>query len=267
MIAQAIRRGATVAFSYLPLSSLLRNASKEPRSEITILCYHDVAEKAAPGVVSRREFCRQVDVVAREKTCLQLSEAVCRIRAGDGGGRDLVALTFDDGRRGAVEIACEELNNRRLPFTLFLVVERCRKPRGSADFAGVDEVRSALGSCGSMGAHGLTHRVPLPELSDDELELDLVGCRRFLEEHRTKSDELLFCYPWASHDARVESACRGAGFTAAFAGGWRRFHRPSDLFRIGRVTVDGEDDLRTFRAKLRGGRDLQALFRSVVGKP
>jgi peptidoglycan/xylan/chitin deacetylase (PgdA/CDA1 family) len=64
-----------------------------------------------------RSFLRQVDVLEEHCRVVSLAELLSE---GPFTDRLHVAITFDDGYRGAVELALPELARRRLPSTLFV---------------------------------------------------------------------------------------------------------------------------------------------------
>lgn len=258
----ALKRAATLALAIRPAAGLIRRVAGRGHTEATVLCYHNVAENPSPGCVSRRAFEAQVDYLARHARVIPLPAVVRRITEGDKGGKDLVAITFDDGCRGAAVFAAPVLNALHFPYTFFIIRGRLEDNCYERDFIRRDELPAALGAMGALGAHGVTHDRPLPEQSPEGWSEELRGSHDLLVQFGVPEGRRYFCYPWARYTRELEAGCRSAGFDAAFAGSWRRYHSMAGLFRIGRVTVDHDDDLATFEAKLRGGRDLQGLLSS-----
>lgn len=258
-----VRASATLMGALPPLPSVVRWAASRGRTEATVLCYHDVAGAAGPGCVEVKEFEAQARYLAAHFHIVAAADILQLVSAGAAGDRRLVAITFDDGLRGAVRNAFPVLRELGLPFTAFVI--RARAECGNEPFASLAEISESLGQAGTLGAHGVTHDRPLTELSDEQLAFEMTGSFDLLRSAGVPVGRRAFCYPWAKHDARVENACRSAGFDNAFAGAWRRYHSVKDVFRVGRVTVDGDDDLRVFRAKLAGGRDVQAEWLRVRG--
>ena len=89
---------------------------------LLILAYHNVVDdrETVPGLSAHlgvSDFQRQMDVIARHAHVIPLEELL----SGSGGGRKpLVAITFDDGYRGSLELATPVLEERGLPATFFL---------------------------------------------------------------------------------------------------------------------------------------------------
>jgi len=89
-----------------------------------VLAYHNVVPDSCPPVGDRslhlphRLFVRQLESLLVTHTVVPLEELLGPSRPGR---RPRAAITFDDGYRGAVRIAVEELATRGLPATLFVV--------------------------------------------------------------------------------------------------------------------------------------------------
>ena len=230
------------------------------RTEATVLCYHEIENQARPGVVSWDSFRRQMDLLQKEHRLVTLSETVKRVRIGEKGESRDVAITFDDGWRTAVLRASAELNARRIPFTHFVVARFCEGKNVDDSFASREEILAALGTCGSVGGHGVSHAQPLTTLNDEALRMEMQGTWEFLERLGVRPAERYFCYPWARHDRRVEALCAAAGFSAAFGSPWKRYSGQSELMRLGRITIDHDDDLKSFSRKLLGARDWQGAI-------
>lgn len=94
-----------------------------PRRSL-VLAYHNIVpDECAPCGdrslhLARRTFIRQLDHLLRACAIVPLEEMLAPPRAGRRRLR--VAITFDDGYRGAVTIGVEELARRGLPATLFI---------------------------------------------------------------------------------------------------------------------------------------------------
>jgi peptidoglycan/xylan/chitin deacetylase (PgdA/CDA1 family) len=69
-----------------------------------------------------------------------------------------------------------------------------------------------------IGSHTMSHAL-LPGCSDSQLEEEVAGSRRVLEE-RLGAPVLTFCYPNGDHDRRSVAAVRRAGYRAAVTVAW-----------------------------------------------
>ncbi|MFG2356062.1 polysaccharide deacetylase family protein [Streptomyces sp. NPDC048521] len=138
-----------------------------------------------------------------------------------GGGRDLVALTFDDGYADFLEHALPVLARLECTATLFVLPGRLggdnawdplgpRKPLLTAE-----GIRRAADAGMEIGSHGLTH-VDLTRADDALLTAETAGSRALLEEV-TGAPVTGFCYPYGTVDRRAVDAVRKAGYGYACA--------------------------------------------------
>lgn len=90
-----------------------------------ILCYHNVRPRGAPPVgdrslhVAQEVFETHLDALSREYDVVPL-EAVLAPGSGRHSRRPAVAVTFDDGYRGALTVGVDCLAARGLPATFFI---------------------------------------------------------------------------------------------------------------------------------------------------
>ncbi|GAA0657066.1 polysaccharide deacetylase family protein [Streptomyces thermocarboxydovorans] len=138
-----------------------------------------------------------------------------------GDGRDLVALTFDDGYVDFLTGALPLLRRWNCGATLFVLPGRLggdnawdplgpRKPLLNA--AGI---RQAIEHGVEIGSHGLTH-VDLTKTDDATLKAEVAESRALLKE-LTGGPVEGFCYPYGTVDQRAVQAVREAGYRYACA--------------------------------------------------
>nr|WP_307787946.1 polysaccharide deacetylase family protein [Streptomyces actinomycinicus] len=138
-----------------------------------------------------------------------------------GGGRDLVGLTFDDGYADFLDNALPLLTRWECTATLFVLPGRLggdnawdplgpRKPLLSAE-----GVRQAAAAGVEIGSHGLTH-VDLTRADDTLLAAETARSRAVLEE-LTGAPVTGFCYPYGTVDRRAVAAVQEAGYGYACA--------------------------------------------------
>ncbi|MEU1008508.1 polysaccharide deacetylase family protein [Streptomyces sp. NPDC005890] len=138
-----------------------------------------------------------------------------------GEGRDLVALTFDDGYADFLDHALPLLADRGCTATLFVLPGRLggdnawdplgpRKPLLTGD-----GIRRAAAAGMEIGSHGLTH-VDLTQADDRLLKAEIAESRVALEE-LTGAPVTGFCYPYGTVDRRAMEAVQEAGYAYACA--------------------------------------------------
>ncbi len=263
------------------IERLLRLAPRSPRhmrGRSLILAYHNIVPDGLEGLGEQSlhlrlgAFTRQLDLLQRSCRIVTLTELLSGARSDDG---PVVAITFDDAYRGAVELGLPELANRGIPSTLFVAPGLLGSSSfwwdemaGSAGGLSV-EVRSrileveagrpgrlgtaaplprwygcadrtqivALAGLGlvTLGAHTWTHP-NLARIDPGELSEEL---NRPLDWLRTTGVPMVsvLAYPYGLSTPAVEVATARAGYVAAvrIEGGW--FHGDGGSWRTPRFNV------------------------------
>ncbi len=174
-----------------------------------------------------------------------------------------VALTFDDGYRDFLDEVLPVLDRYGFKGTLFLVADRVGgtnawdarhgdPPRELLDWSEA----AALAEKGmEIGSHGRTHRF-LPELSGEELEEEIAGSKRILED-RLGREVRFFSYPHGLHDDRCVALAASAGYVGACADIRGGNGAGTDPFRLRRTLVTFHDGRWSFAFKVRTGFGLR----------
>lgn len=125
-------------------------------------------------------------------------------------GRSDVRLTFDDGNISDIEVVLPRLRTRGLSATFFVVAGRL----GERGYVGADDVADLASAGMGIGVHGMWHR-SWRGLDDDELHLELVAARGYLEDIVGVPITMAAC-PFGSYDRRVLRELRKLGYTRVF---------------------------------------------------
>jgi peptidoglycan/xylan/chitin deacetylase (PgdA/CDA1 family)/GT2 family glycosyltransferase len=234
--------------------SVSRDRWEQLTRGVPILLYHAFA----PGDVSDRYVVAR-RALSRHLRLLQLlgyrgvhfDELVRALRESRLPPRRSVVITIDDGYRDNLEIAQPVLSRHGFPATIFLVSDRLG---ALADWSRGDQLRDrpllSLSEVERLGAEGVhfgahTRSHPhLPELPDQQLEGEIAGSRRDLEE-RLGAPVTSFAYPYGELDDRAVEAVREAGFAAAATTEPRLAGIGEDPLLMPRVEVRSTDSLLT----------------------
>jgi peptidoglycan/xylan/chitin deacetylase (PgdA/CDA1 family) len=156
-----------------------------------------------------------------------------------------VVISFDDGYRSQYTNALPVLRARGWPGVLNVEVADTTKSWGARPWM----IRKLIQAGWEINAHTLTH-ADLTKLDATALQREVAGSRKVLR--RTYDVPVwFFCYPAGRYDATVIGAVRAAGFlgaTTTNAG----LARPTQLYTLGRVRVNGGDGARGLASKLVG---------------
>jgi len=169
-----------------------------PPSKRVIFVYHDIADMGsahyAPDYSTTvSAFRAQIDLLARTFSFVPLDEIVSPVQADAGGRR--AAITFDDGFLSVKQEAMPLLAAWGIPFAVFLnrravqenhlsygpAYPHLDKAHTSKVFLDENDVRELSAAGVLIGSHSATHRA-LADLDDDELAVEVLGNKRYLEE-------------------------------------------------------------------------------------
>ncbi len=185
-------------------------------------------------------------------------------RRAEAGAERLVVLTFDDGYDDMYRLAYPLLEERSLPFILYLTTHPTESgealfPGGEAEPCSWDQVEEMAGSgLMTLGAH--THRHDdLRTLSPEQVASD-IGISNEIIRRRMGMVPRHFCYPYGFWS---ETAHRpvAATYDTAVLGSGRPLAGDTDPLMIPRVPVQLSDGLVWFKRKLAGGFRLEDRLR------
>lgn len=168
-------------------------------------------------------------------------------------GERCAAVTFDDGWQSFAEVAMPELQQRKIPVTLFAIAGRLgEKLEENIDEPLVSQMQlQQLAAQGvSIGSHTLTHCL-LTEADDQKAVYELRESRQVLSE-LLKRNVTLFAFPFSQCNERLIAMCREAGYERVFTGKPYTAYAYAAEFETGRVRVDPADWPIEFHLKLVG---------------
>jgi peptidoglycan/xylan/chitin deacetylase (PgdA/CDA1 family) len=225
-----------------------------PPGVCIVLYYHSVCPE------ERAQFARQLDTIRRLGKLIDSTDELSLER-----GCRYLAVTFDDAFENFLTVAFPELQERKIPSTMFVISGAIGKAFGP--ISGAEKVMSAQqlaslpGELVSLGSHTQTHPF-LPEL-------DEATARQELQESKSTLEQLLrreiptFSFPFGGFSQRLIQICREVGYRRVFTT-LPEFTDSlgSGAFVVGRVRVDPSDWRWEFRMKACGAyRWLPAAIR------
>jgi peptidoglycan/xylan/chitin deacetylase (PgdA/CDA1 family) len=227
-----------------------------------ILIYHQVGSGRTHEMnVTVEAFRRQLDWLRTHAEIVGLEEAVKRRDEPDSSR--LFVLTFDDGYADVFNNAFPILEERGIPFTLYLTSGPIENP---SEFPAWPGEALAWGQVGSMidsglvtvGAHTHTH-VDLRQVGEQAVADELDRSNALITD-RIGVFPAHFTYPkgwWARH--AHEAVC--ARYLTATVGGGESITKSSDLHMLPRVPVQRSDAGALFGRKMQTGGRVEAAIR------
>lgn len=221
-----------------------------------ILIYHQVGSGRSHEMnLTVTAFRRQLDWLQTHGEILRLEDAI--ERRGDSDSHGLFVLTFDDGYRDVFVNAFPILEQRRIPFTLYITSGPIEKPEHFSSWPGEpltwDDIRSMIGSgLVTIGAHTHTHP-DMRQLAEKAVSEELDRSNHLISD-RTGVFPKHFTYPKGWWARQAHQAVRDRYLTATLGGG-DSITESSDLHMLHRVPVQRSDTSALFgRKMLTGGR-------------
>jgi peptidoglycan/xylan/chitin deacetylase (PgdA/CDA1 family) len=249
------RAAATIAVAVLGLAGVApRDGTPRPLVAahdrgVPILMYHVISAPPAsvpfPGLYVRpSDFRRQMGWLAAHRY-----HAVTLVRVYDywtGRARlpsRPIVISFDDGYRTQYTRAFPVLRKHAWPGVENVEVSFLRPASGLRPW----RVRKLIRAGWEIDAHTLTHP-DLTTVDDARLWREVHGSRVVLRRLFDVPVDF-FCYPSGRYDARVIADVKRAGFLGATTTEYG-VARPSNLYTLDRIRVDGSDGVAGFAAKL-----------------
>ena len=154
-----------------------------------------------------------------------------------------IVFSFDDGYLSQLRVALPALKARHWPGVLNLEVRNLQPVWGIRP----PGVRKLIAAGWEIDAHTLTHP-DLTKVDAARLHDEVAGSRAQIRA-RFHVPVDFFCYPAGRYDATVVAAVQAAGYLGATTTNYG-LAKPSDLYTLSRVRIDGSDGVKGFAAKL-----------------
>ncbi|OVE81899.1 hypothetical protein BVY03_02485 [bacterium K02(2017)] len=201
--------------------------------------------------ISISNFSEQVKVLSEFKS-------VSLENSGASNDNFKISITFDDGYKDNLLQAAPLLLKHNIPFSVF-VVPAFIKSNSHDNFLNENELKNLASLDGvSIGTHSFTH-TRLNQLSDDKLKLELVDSRHYLEDLLGRP-AISMAYPFGAYDNRVVAAVKKAGYDLAVTSQAGINTLSSDILKLKRTEICGDDDIKSFRQKILGNWDWYAYY-------
>lgn len=216
---------------------------------VPILMYHVVTTAPANApypelYVARAHFAAQVAWLAgRGYHAVTLQQVFDAWRGARTLPAKPIVFSFDDGYLSQVRNALPLLRERHWPGVLNLEVANLQPVWGIRP----PGVRKLIKAGWEIDAHTLTHP-DLTKVSAGQLRDEVAGSRVAIRK-RFHVPVNFFCYPAGRYDETVVAAVQAAGYLGATTTNYG-LARPTDLYTLNRVRINGTDSTSAFAQKI-----------------
>jgi len=235
--------GAALVYPIMEAWRILAKLIGEPFSGFAVAIYYH----RVPAEYAQRFAC-QMDHLVRWGEPIRADRSDPPSR-----GSRSVMVTFDDGWHTFYTNALPEITQRKIPVTVFPIVERLGEPLErdiDERLMTKDELLRLPADSVTIGSHTCTH-AKLPMLDEQDVRRELRDSREALKD-LTKRDVKLFCFPHGVSSPDTIRWCAEEGYTRAFTGVRSLAIRRGDEFAVGRIIAEPTDWPIEFHLKISG---------------
>jgi peptidoglycan/xylan/chitin deacetylase (PgdA/CDA1 family) len=231
-------------------ASFLKLAGRKPAPICVVLYYHGI------DAAERPRFARQLDQLLRHTRPLDAA-----LREPLNGKPNYSVMTFDDGFISVVQNALPELEQRRIPATIFIPTGSLGGKPAWIHNPAARGFREQVVSVTELAALGRRERITIGSHSISHpnfLKIDGEQAERELRQSKADLEAVvgrpvtLFSFPHGACNERVTELAKAVGYQRVFTIAPHAESNPTDKFVVGRVAVDPGDWPLEFRLKLLG---------------
>ena len=254
-------------------------------NKLRILNYHQICPEKrsyplgiATWCVSKRSFSEQMKILyVGGYNVMSVSEALKYLETGTPFPNKAVAITFDDGYQNNYSYAFPELVRYGIKATFYLTTGYIDKDmlfnwikpvsndddllfRKALNWQEIEEMRK-YGM--EFGSHSHTHP-DFAKLERSQIDSELGKSLHLLTEHMAiieKSFVVSFGI-WGNSSVILKELLEEHGYTGAFLGRFGAVTHKMNRFDLPRITIYGEDSIKTFKQKIDGAYDWFSSFHS-----
>lgn len=203
----------------------------------SVLLYHHVSSKTPKSTsVSVEQFQQHLALI--EELGLQvvpLTTITDAIKKGDTVANDWVAITFDDGYRSVYDNALPLLQEKKMPFTVFVNPQMVKPSKLYMDWAQLREI-SAAGAI--IANHTMAHENLVQDgLSTKEIIANVEQAEAIINKELGQNHKML-AFPYGEYNAEVEMALAELGYIG-FAQHSGAINNTSNLTALTRFPANG----------------------------
>ena len=188
------------------------------KAKVPVMMYHDILPKKEVFFdVTPEELEADFELIKSEGlTPISLDQLVTHLRTGSPLPEKPILLTFDDGYGGHYEYVYPLLEKYQYPAVFSVYTKNMGIDTGRSHVTWEQLKTMSKSPLVTISGHSKTHPQDLTQMSDEELQEEIVESKNILERELGESIDY-FTYPAGKHDDRVKELVKEAGYVAALA--------------------------------------------------
>ena len=217
----------------------------DTHAQVVVLCYHRLEGKAGGGLsIEPALFEKQMqDIKDAGLSVISMQDFLAWRRGDKSIPPKSVLITIDDGYLSGFEVGVPVLKKFGYPATFFIYTTYLNSGGKSLTWAQLAELRD---SGFEIGSHTVSHldlkRKPAKWAGDYDswLKDEVERSKKILEDNLGIKCATI-AYPFGLHNAKVQDACRAAGYEAGFTTYGARLGAATNAMSLGRYDVTTRD--------------------------
>ena len=217
----------------------------DTHAQVVVLCYHRIEGKAGGALsIEAALFEKQMqDIKDAGLTVISMQDFLAWRRGDKSIPPKSVLITIDDGYLSGYEVGVPILKKYGYPATFFIYTAYVNSGGKSLTWTQLADLRD---SGFEIGCHTISHldlrRKPAKWAGDYDswLKEEVEHSKKLLED-KLGIRCATFAYPFGLHNAKVQEACKAAGYEAAFTTYGARLGATTNALTLGRYDVTTKD--------------------------
>jgi peptidoglycan/xylan/chitin deacetylase (PgdA/CDA1 family) len=188
------------------------------RAKVPIIMYHDILpQKEVFFDVTPEELRKDFELIkAKGLTPISMDWLMAHLRTGHPLPSKPILLTFDDGYGGHYDYVYPLLKEFKYPALFSIYTEKMDLKGGRTAVTWEQLQEMAADPLVTIASHSVSHPGDLRNLSDEQLEQEIILSKKILEELLARPIHY-FTYPVGKFDQRVKDEVEKAGYLSALA--------------------------------------------------
>lgn len=229
---------------------------------LSVFCFHAVGQGKDKYSVSEKTFKSTVLTLMRDFQFVSVNSVLIKNRLK----KKQAILTFDDGYKGILNVS-DFLKKHKISPTLFVMSDLNNIDRdelgNNEKLLSVQEIKKLHRAGWTIGCHSATH-TDFSNLSNKEIKKEIIQSKKDLEKALGFKIKY-FAYPKGYSSAKILTAVKKAGYSAAFCANSGIITKNENRFTLPRFVMEKKEIFTTPFSFLYSTHVLRTLKETIYG--